>query len=307
MKSLRYIFLVCIALSLFSCKKFKGSQEIPAYLRIEPWSLTTNYDYEGAATYSIPDAWVYIDGNLHGCFEMKSHDDGLYAMIPVLKEGTHKLQIYPGVKLNGISSTRIQYPFYKPYVTTQDLTQGDINTIMPSTKYYSADSTSMRFRLLEDFEDANNIKIDSTVSSQTKVRQISHRTNQNAWVDPYDTINHYRSGWIHLGDSIKKFDIACEELTDFPGTGKYTILEMDYKCSTEMLIGMYIMSAQDGISDKELYYVKASDTWKKIYINFSPTVTENYNASYMKFYIRGTITSGSADFYFDNIKLIYRE
>ena len=305
MKGFRYILLLCIILSFFGCKKFKGSQEIPAYLRIEPWSFATNYDNEGAATYSLPDAWVYVDGSLQGCFEMKSHDDGKYAMIPVLKEGVHKLQIYPGVKLNGISSTRIQYPFYKPYVISHDFTQGEISTITPSTRYYSADSTSMRFRILEDFEDENNIKIDSTVKSQTRVKQISHRTNPNAWMDPYDTINHYRSGWIHLGDSIKKFEIACEELTDFPGTGKYTILEMDYKCTADIVIGMYYMTTQ--ISYDDLYYLRPTDTWKKIYINFSPQITENYNATYIKFYLGGQISNGTADYYFDNIKLIYRE
>ena len=74
MKNLRYIFLIAIAVTFFSCNKFKGSQEIPAYLRIEPWTLTTNYEIEGAATEAITDAWVYINGNLHGCFEFKNHD-----------------------------------------------------------------------------------------------------------------------------------------------------------------------------------------------------------------------------------------
>ena len=306
MKSLRYFFLFGIVLLFFSCNKFSGSQEIPAYLKIEPWTFTTNYEIEGAATHAITDAWLYVNGNFQGCYEMKSHDDGVYAMIPVLEKGEKNIHLYPGIKMNGISSTRIQYPFYQPYKFKHTFVEGESSTVAPSTKYYSIDSTLVRFKMMEDFENVNNILVDSTASSMTRVRQISHRTNPNAWMDPLDTLNHYRSGWLHLGDSITKFDIASGELYDLPAVGNYVLLEVDYKCSSDVLVGMYIMSPQDGLMDKELIYLRATDTWKKAYVNFSPTVTENFNATYLKFYLRGTVSNGSsADYYFDNIKLIY--
>ncbi len=308
MKCLRYIFLFAIVVLLFSCKKFKGSQEIPAYLRIEPWTLTTNYEIEGAATQAITDAWVYVNGNLHGCFEFKNHDDGLYTMIPLLEKGEKTLQIYPGVKMNGISSTRIQYPFYQPYKIKHTFVEGEMGSVSPSTKYYSVDSTNVHFKLMEDFEEINNIKFYRIDTTYAPLEQISHRTNPNAWMDPLDTINHYRSGHIHVGDSLTRFCIASGELTNLPAVGNYVMMEVDYKCDREMLIGMYIMSSQYGLQDKELYYLKATDTWKKAYINFSPTVTDNYNALYFKVYFRGHVSAGeTADFYFDNIKLIYVE
>lgn len=308
MKSLRYIFLFAVVLCLFSCKKFKGSQEIPAYLRIEPWTFTTNYEIEGAATEAITDTWVYVDGNLHGCFEMKKHEDGIYSLLPLLEKGEKTLQLYPGVKMNGISSTRIQYPFYQPYKVKHTFVEGEIGTVTPSTKYYSIDSTLMHFKMMEDFEEINNIKFYRLDSTYAALDQISHRTNPNAWLDPRDTINHYRSGHIHVGDSIKRFCIVTGELTDLPAVGNYVMMEMDYKCDEDILIGMYIMSAQNGLQDKELYYMKATDTWKKTYLNLSPTITENYNALYFKVYIKGSVSANeSADFYFDNIKLIYLE
>lgn len=304
----RQILLVFgIVLLFFSCNKFSGSQEIPAYLRIEPWTFTTDYEREGAATQAITDAWVYVDGNLQGCFELKKHDDGTYATIPLLVHGEHKLQLYPGVKLNGISSTRIQYPGYRPYVTTRTLTEGQIETVRPSTKYYSIDSTSVSFELLEDFEDANNIHLTIDTNFSHAIRQqISHRNNPNAWLDPFDTLNHYRSVKVHLGDSIYKFSLVSGEITSFPDPGNYVLLELDHKCQEDFLIGMYIFSSQNGLQDKELYYVKASDTWKKMYINFSPTISENYHANYFKFYMKGVIdTTSVADYYFDNVKLVY--
>ena len=310
MKVFRYLTLFLIVLVLFSCKKFKGSQEIPSYVRVEPWTLTTNYRIEGAATQAITDAWLYVDGNLLGCYEIQPHSDGNYVMIPVLEKDSHTLQIYPGVKLNGISATRIQYPFYKPYVVNKVLKPGEVDTVRPSTTYYSTDSTSVRFKRIawEDFEDVNNIKLDSTSKSKTRIRQVSHRTDPNAWMDPLDTLNHYRSGYIHLHDSINVFEIASKELRDLPTVGNYVLLELDYKCDQQFMVGMYIHSGQHGIQDKELYYFKATDEWKKVYINFSPTVTDCYYADYLKFYFRGVAgTSGSSNFYFDNLKLIYLE
>lgn len=308
MKVFRYLSLFIIVLVLFSCKKFKGSQEIPSYICVTPWSFTTNYIIYGAATHAITDAWLYVDGNLLGCYEIQSHDDGDYVMIPILEKGSHKLQIYPGVKMNGIASTRIQYPFYKPYIITKDLTPGSIDTVSPSTVYYSIDTTSMRIKMKEDFEEINNIKLYRPDSTWAELHQISHRTNPNAWLDPFDTINHYRSGCVHLDDSIKRFCLTSGELKGLPNVGNYVMLELDYKCDEDFLVGMYIHTQQSGIMDKELYYFKASDTWKKLYINFSPTITENLNADYFKFYFRGYAgDADSTNYYFDNVKLIYLE
>lgn len=308
MKAFRYIFLFGMILLLFSCKKFKGSQEIPAYLKIEQWDFTTNYEVEGAATHAITDAWVYIDGNIHGCFELKSHDDGVYVTIPVLEDGVHKLHIYPGIKLNSIASTRIQYPFYQPYVLQHDFKQGEVGVLHPSTKYYDVDaSSSMSFRLLEDFEDINNIQIFSVDTTYADVEQISHRTDPNAWLDPFDTLNHYRSGHVHIGDTLKRFCLASDEISDIPPAGSYVLMELDYKCSAEMLVGMYIKTGANPVEQKDLIYLKATNNWKKTYINLSPILNENQDVDYMKFFVSGSVTgNASADYYFDNIKLLYR-
>ena len=162
--------------------------------------------------------------------------------------------------------------------------------------------------MMEDFENINNIQLFRPDTTYAELVQISHQTDDNAWLDPVDPVNHYRSGHIHVGDSLKRFCIASNELTGLPTLGNYVLLELDYKCDADFLVGMYIMSSQNGIQDKELYWLRATNAWKKVYINLSPTVTENYNATYVKFYLRGSVSgTATADFYFDNIKLIYLE
>jgi hypothetical protein len=151
MKVLRYIFSLFIAsmfaLMIFSsCNNFEGSQEIPAYIHVDTFLLTTNYEIEGAASHKITDVWLYIDNNLQGCYEMP-------ATIPVLERGKHKITIYPGIKLNGISSTRTINPFYKPYIIEElELEEKVIDTIHPSTTYYSKDESTLEFAFKDDFE-----------------------------------------------------------------------------------------------------------------------------------------------------------
>lgn len=309
MKSLRYIFLFGIVLLLFSCKKFKGSQEVPAYLRIEPWSFTTNYDVEGAPTNGIIDAWLYINGSFQGCYELRGHDDGVYVQIPVLEEGEKTLQLYPGIKMNSISSTRVQYPFYKPYKIQHTFVKGETATISPSTRYYSVDSTGMVFRI-EDFEYYNTIELHRYDTTYAELYQISHRSDTNAWINPYDLADsnfHYKSGHVHLADSTLRFFLVSPHLTDLPSNGRSSVfLEIDYKCGEDFLVGLLVRSPQDGVIDKQLVYLRATNVWKKAYINFTPTIIENYNALYFQYYLKGTVGQGeTADFYFDNIKLIY--
>lgn len=306
MKSLRYIFLFGIVLLLFSCNKFSGSQEIPAYLRIEPWDFSipnNDYDHYGAATQNITDAWLYVNGSFQGCYEMKKHEDGVYAQIPVLEEGRKKLTFYPGIKMNGISSTRIQYPFYKSDTMTYDFVQQEIGTIHPRTSYYNIDSTVLTFKLMEDFENANNIQLFRLDTTYAELNIINHDVDTNAWTDNI----HKNSGHFHLADSTLRFAVATGELTGLPHNGRsYVLMELDYKCSSDFLIGMYIKSSLDGIMDKDLYYLRATDVWKKAYINFTPTIIENYNAVYFKIYFKGAVLEGeTGDFYFDNIKLIH--
>ena len=49
-----------------------------------------------------------------GVFEIPSS-------IPILSQGLHSFDIYPGIKVNGISGNRIKYPFYSKFETELEL------------------------------------------------------------------------------------------------------------------------------------------------------------------------------------------
>ena len=76
-----FFFLLFFTTLLFSCNKFDGDQTIPAYIHIEKITLADNpIISEGSLSNRITDAWVYVDDELIGAFELP-------ATFPVLKKG----------------------------------------------------------------------------------------------------------------------------------------------------------------------------------------------------------------------------
>ena len=103
------LFLSFIFLSLSSCEIYNPSEDEPSYIHIDSISLTTDYTAYGTASHKITDAWVYVDNELIGAFELPAN-------VPVLKSGVHNINIRPGIKLNGIAATRSYYPFFNPCI-----------------------------------------------------------------------------------------------------------------------------------------------------------------------------------------------
>lgn len=300
MKVLRHIFSLFIAsmfvlMTFSSCNNFEGSQEIPAYIHIDTFLLTTNYEIEGAASHKITDVWLYIDDNIQGCYEMP-------ATIPVLERGKHKITLYPGIKLNGISSTRTINPFYKPYIIEEfELKEKVFDTIHPSTTYYSKDESTLEFAFIDDFE--RQIFVEDSNGSDTAIIRTD-RDAPERWDDEFNN-SHY-SGYVWLGDTINNFCFTSTELRDLPNQGNSIFLEIDYKCTEVFEVGLYAKISQ--MENIPLVYVNPSPTWNKIYINIGPTITDTQDAEYFKFYIAGMIDENSeAEYYFDNLKLVYRD
>src|SRR5262245_62560163 len=87
------------AMSVFAaCEVINPEEPLPVYTRVDsiPFSITSAN--QGSGTSSIVDAWVYLDDQLVGAFELP-------ARFPVLaEEGTHTLTVSPGILVNGIKS-----------------------------------------------------------------------------------------------------------------------------------------------------------------------------------------------------------
>lgn len=294
--SSRLFTIALLSVFLFSsCNKFKGSQEIPSYIHVDEFSFTTNYALEGAASHKITDVSVYVDDNYQGYYEMP-------ATIPILERGKHKLTLMAGIKLNGNSSTRTINPFYVPYIIENYIfTEGVVDTIHPSTKYLSRDETDIAYGFMEDFE--RQVGLETPSSSDTTITRTD-RDDPEIWKDSEGN-SHY-SGYVWVGDTTNYFCITTPKIYGLPNQGNSIFLELDYKCNDLFKVGLVAGVGREEYID--LIYVNPSEKWNKIYVNLGPNITDIQSADYFKVFITSTVDESSeAEYYFDNIKVIYRD
>lgn len=304
-----FIMLAVVAVAFSSCRKFQGSQTVPAYIHID--SITVNCDYfvYGANTSKITDAWVYVDDDAIGCFELP-------ATFPILKQGPHKVTIYGGIKKDGISAARSPYPFYKPLVYENlNLVEDSIVNLQPVLNYYPI-GEGVEKGWMEDFETANTLL--PVEGSDTSIIRVS---GSEVW----HSANSFYSGKIALPPDSLDFAVATDEFTFHADYLQYCMLEMDYNCNDAFFVGvMYYKNYQ--LVKHPLLHIQPTDTvnavpqrWNKIYVNIGPVMNENVTASYFKIYLTSDLSVdpiyGQPDyvhadrqryFYFDNLKLFYR-
>ena len=307
-----FFVLAVFAVTFSSCRKFEGSQTIPAYIHIESIvvdSLTDYFTY-GATTSKITDAWVYVDDDPVGCFELP-------ATFPVLKHGPHKVTVYGGIMSNGIAAARASYPFYKPQIyESLNLVEDSIINLQPVLNYYPIGG-GVEKGWMEDFETANTLL--PVAGSDTSIIRIN---GSEAWHSP----NSFYSGKIVLPPDSLDFTVAtADEYSFHTGYLQYCMVEMDYNCNDAFFVGvMYYKNYQ--LVKHPLLRIQPTDTvndmpqrWNKIYVNIGPIMNENVTASYFKIYFTSDLSVapvyGEPDYvqankqryyYFDNLKLFYR-
>ena len=269
------IIALLLLTSIISCKK-EDINDIPSYMTIEGITLDEN------STHNITDAWVYIDDNLHGVYELPAN-------FPILTQGKHKLRIKAGIKDNGIAGTRIPYPFYASYIVEdQEFNSEATMSITPIVSYLESavlDDES------EDF-DGNGLNLDTDSATFS----IDNTT-------PLD--GNY--GIITLTDSIFLTEITTKELSNLPQAGAPVYLELDYKCNTPFLVGVYINFPQASVLQKDLLWINPKENWNKIYVNLTSTVSEAGDAESFKVFIEmnRNFTLDTNAIYFDNLKIVY--
>ena len=269
MKKITYLVTLLI---IFACQKEENSNTIPTYLKIDAITLDENN-----TTSNITDAWVYVNDQLQGVYELP-------ASFPVLKNDIQTLRIKAGIKLNGIASSRIAYPFYASFIDTVLFTPNQTITVNPTVSYLD----SIDFEL-EDFEEGLSLDTDSSSFS----------------IDNFNGIDN-KYGKITLQDSMLLSEITTFKLLNLPQAGAPVFLELDYKCNTEFLVGMYVNFPQS-VLQKDLLWINPKDDWNKIYINLTSTISEGVGAESFKVFIgmKRDFSLDKNELYFDNVKVVY--
>jgi len=251
---------------LTSCEKFKGDQEVPGYLSIDSITVTTDYALQGSASHNVTDAWVYVDGELIGTFEMP-------AKFPVLQNGVHKVTIMPGIKKNGIASTRAVYDFYAPITFNKKFGIDSVTRLNTLRTTYAPNSN---FLWKEDFE-GTAIKLDTTNRSTVPVKLTPEGSPL--------TIEGLHSAMM-ITDSVHDFaEAESHDAFVIPLSPVY--LELNYNINTVITVGVILTGPYVFVQSPVVNLNITNNKSKKIYIDLSPALNSVVGSDHFRVYFNG--------------------
>ena len=285
----KFIFYVSIlSISATSCEKFTGDQNIPAYLDIDSIYLTTDYYMQGTSSHRITDAWVYIDNDFLGAYELP-------ARFPVLKSGKHHLTVWPGIKKNGISATRVSYEFYSP--VNKDVTLAPDSTTKTGL-LRTAYQASALFAWKEDFEDVS-LSLDTTKGSTAYIQRTATGSAQ--------TFEGNHSGMVVL-DSAHSF-LECQIHPELLIPAAPVYLELNFNTSNALVVGAFTYGSTILYQTPIITLNPTGGQWKKIYIDLSNTLNAYAGMLSYRVYLSALKDPGVKEsvIFFDNFKVVTRK
>ena len=290
MKKLLYIYF---AILFASCDLINPEEEIPAFIRIDQIILDTRQPgdpgytvNEGSSSSNISDAWIFVNDNLDGVYELP-------AQIPVVG-GMNTFRVSPGIKNNGVSSDRTIYPFFDDFLIDLDLVPEETQMISPVIQYFENSVVFWH----EDFEDPG-VKIENLNLTDTTIQRIFN--------DPIvfeglgcGSIPLTETATFYKGQTIANLDIA-------PNSTLY--MELDYLTNNSFQIGI----RNDNIAIFEVPHVGLNPTfdendelvWKKIYIKFDELLMGLGDQGDWEIFFEAQKEVAQPQILIDNIKIVH--
>jgi len=280
--------LVSFLVAIFATISCTRTETLPSYLQIDTITLDT-YTQEGSNSHFIESAWVFVNNEPLGLYELP-------ATIAVLAEGMSDIVVRPGIKNNGISGTRVMYPFYVGQTGTAELSALNATTINFETTYIE----ETVFAFINDFEVSNNFE--TADAAYAPFEAIS---------EPDLVFEGSRSGAVYLNQIDSFFQIKTNIGYLLPDENYPVYLEMNYRCSQNFQVLLRASNLQGASILWSQLYVGKKETWNKIYIELTETATDlnqqDFNVFEVLFQAELADTLETAYFYWDNIKLLHYE
>jgi len=287
MKHSYTLYLLSLGLLFSGCSLINPDEKQPAYIQIESIQVNTDVENEGSNASKISDAWIFIDDNLVGAYTLPCR-------IPVLEDGQHEVKIGAGIQINGISSLRSPYVFYRFNDTSAVLTGGQTTHLYPHVSYFD----SLTFALNANFDNFAGNKLEETLSSDTIVSVTSNPSLA------YEGNGAFRMQ-LRRDSGFVEFQTVDDLL--LPKLGANVYAELNYKTSHEMSVGVAAYYPVSATQRSLIVHLNPSETWNKVYLNLTSAVSTQNNASYYKLFFYSFKEAGSKDLdlFIDNLKIVY--
>ncbi len=260
----------------------------PAFL-IRPTNVNvavTSTSLQGTTSSKITDLWVYVNGKFQGAYPTGN-------LIPVISNNEQvRINIFAGIKNNGISNTRLSWVFYD-YITIDTLVENHLTINRPLTFRYNP---NVKFEWLENFDGNGVSLIKATESYAVSDTTWKPAQAQDCFEGKSAEIGLYNKS---IG-TFAKVESSIDHPMPLSSTNVY--LELNYKSNEVFEVGVSCDN-----TDKAALYVNPSENWNKIYISLADVVNRQPNASAQRVYFKLVRTSNTDNpkMFLDNIKLVY--
>ena len=281
------ISLLAFLIGFAACDIINPEEQVPAYLQIEPFSISTIAGSQGSASEKITEVWVFIDGGFLGVYDLP-------ATVPVLSVGPTDIRLDAGIRDNGLTDRPEPYPFYDSYEVRLNLEANKTEVIQPTTSYVG----DTRFSFIEDFEDTRPRIFTESIFGETEISRTQTEVFEGNYSGQFSLVRDVRPV-VEMSSAV--------EFSGLQDAGVFVYLEVNYKSDAPVAWG--VAGVRDIGTAQEQFYdpgFNPNTEWNKIYLNLSQLIfdaqIEDYKIAFQAFL---TETSpDSANVFLDNIKLV---
>lgn len=270
-----------IAILLGSCNK---REDIPSWIVVEEYDINI-LPGQGTAQHQLTEVYAYTSTRFLGVYPIPGR-------IPILETGSTQIDLFPGIRANGIKASPDIYPFLSRYRQTVDLVPGKIDTIKPVFVY---DPVSV-IRFIEDFEGGIHVFTEQITGKQMEVVQD-------------EVFEGTSSGRITLDSLNPIYEVVSLSYTDIPINGTPIYLEVHYKNDIPFVFGIAGSSVLLPQYRQFAVGLNPRETWNKVYISLTDVITTALLDD-TKIIIFASLpinhTGGQANIWIDNLKLIHQ-
>lgn len=284
-----YLLVTINLFLLISCKKYKAADPT-FFLKASSVTVVPNKaatlnapQGQGTASHKITDLFLYVNGRFQGIYPVGS-------LMPVITKGQPvTVNLFAGIKNNGISNTRISFIFYQ-FLTLDTLAENG-KTVNRSFAFHY--DSNVKFEWVEDFDSGTGFT----------VRKSTYGSDVNFKLAPPADAFEGKSIMMELsGDSIQA-QLESNIAYPLPAGSSNVYMELNYKCTAPFEVGLIGDDAQR----KDALVINPQPNWNKIYIALADPVSKSPISDKYQVYFRMLKTDAypNPKMYLDNIKLIH--
>ncbi len=287
-KILYFSLLVLMVLQFSSCELMNNEEAIPTYIQIDTIMVQTQ-STEGSNSHKIKDAWIFVNNQLIGAFELP-------ALAPVLNNGEYTIEIFAGIADNGILATPEIYPFYNRYQTTKTFTAGQTLTLMPTMTYDS--KTKFPFDNYGSFENGNLFSAELDGNDFTKLELTTETPFEGNRCGKITLTN---DNSIYEGGTAYEYEIVNPDNLDSP-----IYLEFNYKNNMPFEVGIMGFKNNTYVNTVYVAGLNKKTDWNKVYINLTKTASGmDANSFKVVFHAAKGSDIEIGEIFLDNVKLLH--